>query len=130
MSTETGVTDTGATDTESRLGEDLRIDADLRLRLGDEVVTVTGYGRTVVVDAPTLRVARRLQRANRQWPIRRLLDGLAASGATLDVRVRGVSVAGFDRYSHPGGSARLLGVAPATLYPEGVLLAALRRRAR
>ncbi|WP_267642606.1 hypothetical protein [Haloarchaeobius amylolyticus] len=105
----------------------LRVDADLRLRLGDTDVLVRGYGSSVVVEAPSLRAVRQLRRAARQWPVQRLLASLAYSGVALDVRVGDVSVGGFDRERRGGLLSRVVGTGPVSVYPEGVVLAALRR---
>ncbi|MCT9095913.1 hypothetical protein [Haloarchaeobius sp. HME9146] len=115
------------TDVKSPIGTPLTVDADLRLRLGDTDVLVKGYGNTVVVQAPSLRAARQLRRAASQWPVRRLLDALAFSGVALDVRVGDVSVGGFDRDHSGGVLSRVVGTGPVSVYPEGVVLAALRR---
>ncbi|WP_439025636.1 hypothetical protein [Haloarchaeobius sp. DT45] len=115
------------TDVQSPVRTPLRVDADLRLRLGDSDVLVTGYGNTVVVQAPSLRAIRQLRQAAGQWPVRRLLDSLAASGVALDVRVGDVSVGGFDREARGGILSRIAGTGPVSVYPEGLALAALRR---
>ncbi|WP_435317571.1 hypothetical protein [Haloarchaeobius sp. TZWSO28] len=115
------------TDVEPPIGTPLSVDADLRLRLGDTDVLVKGYGNTVVVEAPSLRAVRQLRRAASQWPVRRLLDALAFSGVALDVRVGDVSVGGFDREKRGGLLSRVAGTSPVSVYPEGLVLAALRR---
>ncbi|WP_435335217.1 hypothetical protein [Haloarchaeobius sp. TZWWS8] len=108
-------------------GAQLSVDADLRLSVGSETVSMYGYGRTVVVEVPSIRAARAFRRASRQPPVERLFDALKASGGSLDLRVNGVSVAGFDHRSKSGPLSRVLGFRPATVYPEGILMAVLRR---
>jgi hypothetical protein len=104
----------------------LDIHADLTLTVGDATVSIRGYGDLVVVAAPSLSVLRTLVRGG-DFLLDHLapLDHLDDVAVTVDVRVRGRSVAragpGFD----PGPLSRALGVAPARVSLGGLLLAAL-----
>ena len=104
----------------------LDIDADLTLSLDDETVTIRGYGNLVVVAAPSLSVVRTLARTGE--PIVddfHLLDYLRDADVTLDVRVRGRSVARAGPDIDTGRLSRILGAEPARLSLGGLLLAAL-----
>jgi hypothetical protein len=112
-------------------GRPLQVEADLTLTVDGEAVDVAGYGDLVVVEVPSLRALRELGRGAD------LLEGLplpAAAGAdlaagadvTVDVRVRGVSVARIEPGRSAGPLADLLGVAPARPSLVGLLRALLR----
>ncbi|WP_129116810.1 hypothetical protein [Halegenticoccus tardaugens] len=110
-------------------GRRLAIDADLDLTIEEADVRVRGYGDLVVVDAPTLGVARSLLRGAFSLPIPSAAPRqVAESGPAVDVRVRGGSVARIGRGVEPGVVSRLLGVAPARVSACGVLLAMISRR--
>jgi hypothetical protein len=104
---------------------DRRLDvyADLRVEVGEAAVSVRGYGDLVVVAAPTLSAARALGATGGAGGP--LLERLAAADVTVDLRVRGRSVARAGPDHEAGPLSRLLGVAPARLSPGGLLLAAL-----
>lgn len=107
------------------------VDADLTLALDGSTVTVRGFGDLVVVEAPSLSTLRRLAGAGPDLPPPQR-DALSAlvdrADVTLDVRVRGWSVARVGPAVAPGPLSRWLGVAPARLSLGGVVLAALGRR--
>ncbi|MFB6103391.1 MAG: hypothetical protein ABEJ73_12615 [Haloplanus sp.] len=100
----------------------LDVYADLTLDIGESRVSIRGYGDLVVVAAPTVAAARALARGSGIHP---LVDRLRAAGVTLDLRVRGRSVARAGPEYDPGPLARALGVAPARLNPGGLLLTLL-----
>lgn len=97
--------------------------ADLTVDIGDATVSVRGYGDLVVVSAPTFAAARALSAAPGG-----IVDRLTAADVTVDIRVRGRSVARAGPDDDPGPLSRVLGVAPARVSPGGLLLAALSRR--
>jgi hypothetical protein len=101
----------------------LDVVADLTVDVGDETVSVRGYGDLVVVSAPTLSAARALAAAPGA-----VVDRLSAADVTVDLRVRGWSVARAGPDHDPGPLSRTLGVTPARVSPGGLLLAALSRR--
>jgi hypothetical protein len=102
--------------------DDLDVVADLTVDVGTATVSVRGYGDLVVVSAPSVAAARALSGAGGA-----LLARLIAAGVTVDVRVRGHSVARAAPDRDPGPLSRALGVAPARVSPGGLLLAALWR---
>ena len=104
----------------------LDVDADLTLAVDDETVSIRGYGDLVVVSAPSLSVLRTLLRGGPPVPARpHLLAVLRDADVTLDVRVRGRSVARAGSGHDPGPLSRALGVAPARVSPGGLVLTAL-----
>jgi hypothetical protein len=104
----------------------LDVDADLTLTVDDETVSVRGYGDLVVVSAPSLSVLRTLYRGCPPVPDRsHFFAVLRDADVTLDVRVRGRSVARAGPGHGPDPLSRALGVAPARVSPGGLLLAVL-----
>jgi hypothetical protein len=99
----------------------LDVHADLTLDVGEATVTIRGYGDLIVVRAPSLAAARALAAAGG----RPFLDHLRDVDVTLDLRVRGHSVARAGPDHDPGPLSRALGVAPARLSPGGILLSVL-----
>lgn len=104
----------------------LSVEADLELELEAGLARVRGYGDVVVVDLPSLAAARELADGTTTLPIEGAGDGLATSDVTVDVRVRGRSVARAGPGVTPGPLSRLVGAEPARLSVGGVVLAALR----
>lgn len=105
----------------------LDIDADLTLSIDDETVTIRGYGDLVVVAAPSLSVVRTLARSGPPPLDFHLLHYLRDADVTLDVRVRGRSVARAGPDVDPGPLSRALDAAPARVSLGGLLLAGLGR---
>jgi len=103
----------------------LDVDADLTLAVDDETVSIRGYGDLVVVAAPSLAAVRTLARSRPLLDDLHLLDHLHDADVTVDVRVRGRSVARVGPGVDPGPLSRALGVDPARVSPGGLLLAAL-----
>lgn len=103
----------------------LAVEADLDVTVGDRGVRVAGYGDLLVVDAPSFAALRALRRGADALP--RVPTAVADVGPTVDVRVRGVSVARIDPGTDPGPVARLVGTAPARPSLGGVVRALLRR---
>jgi len=103
----------------------LDVDADLTLTVDDATVSIRGYGDLVVVAAPSLAVVRRLVRTGTPPLDSHLLDYLRDTDVTLDVRVRGRSVARAGPDIDSGPFSRALGADPARLSLGGLLLAAL-----
>lgn len=116
-----------SSDERSRPERALDVTADLTLSLADADVDVTGYGDLVVVDAPDLRTALALLRGSDYVPSKLVERGLARSDVTVDVRVRGGSIARAGPDIRPGLVSRVLGVDPARVDLGGVVLAALGR---
>ncbi|WP_338738879.1 peptide ABC transporter ATP-binding protein [Haloplanus salilacus] len=101
----------------------LDVVADLTVEVGDATVSVQGYGDLVVVSAPTFAAARTLAATPDT-----VVDRLTAADVTVDLRVRGRSVARAGPGHTSGPLSRALGVDPARVSPGGLLLAALSRR--
>jgi hypothetical protein len=95
----------------------LDVDADLTLTVGDATGTVRGYGDLVVVDLPTLAAARTVGRT-----VAPLSAAAVDAGVTVDLRVRGRSVARAGPDVDPGPLSRALGLAPARVSVGGLLL--------
>ncbi|MFB6304687.1 MAG: hypothetical protein ABEH47_05940 [Haloferacaceae archaeon] len=107
-------------------GRRLAVEADLDVSVGGEAVRVDGYGDLVVVDAASFAALRALRRGSDALPTP-LGPALAADAdLTVDLRVRGVSVARVDPDVDPGPLARALGVAPVRPSLGGLVRAALR----
>lgn len=96
----------------------LDVDADLTVETDDWTGTVRGHGDLVVVDVPSLSAARSLARTAAP-----MADPVADAGVTVDLRVRGVSVATVGPDVDPGLLSRVLGLAPARVRPGGLLFA-------
>lgn len=107
-------------------GPRLSVEAEMTLTVEDETIRVVGYGDLVVVDAPSFAAARALRRdAGR-------LRGLWAAlpdDVTVDLRIRGASVARFGPGARPGPLSRAVGGAGDRSL-GGLLLAALGAAAR
>lgn len=104
----------------------LDVDADLTLTVDGASVSVRGYGDLVVVAAPSLSVLRTLARESGRLDDRLpLFEFLHDADVTLDVRVRGRSVARAGPGYDPGPLSRALGTAPARVSPGGLLLTVL-----
>lgn len=116
-----------SSDEQVRPTRSLDVTADLTLSLADEDVSVTGYGDLVIVDAPSLRTALGLLRGVDHVPTHLVERGLARGDVTVDVRVRGGSIARAGPGIRPGPVSRALGVAPAKVSLLGVALAGLGR---
>jgi hypothetical protein len=105
----------------------LDVDADLTLTVDDATVRIRGYGDLIVVAAPSLSAVRTLARTDAPPLDGHLLDALRDADVTLDVRVRGRSVARAGPNVEPGPLSRAVDAAPARLSLGGLLLAALGR---
>ena len=103
----------------------LDVDADLTLTVDGAAVSIRGYGDLVVVSGPSLSVLRTLARTGAPPLDAHLLDHLQDADVTLDVRVRGRSVARIGPGIDPGPLSRALGASPARVSLGGLLLAAL-----
>lgn len=106
---------------------DLAIDADLTVSLDGRTVSVIGYEDLVAVDCPTIATALHLARRH-QTQTMDLAAGLASAGLTAELRVSGVPLARVGAAATPSALARVLGLGPVELVPEGVVLAAVTRR--
>jgi hypothetical protein len=98
----------------------LDVHADLTVEVDGATVSIRGYGDLVVVRAPSLAAARALSTGTGL-----LLDRLHDADVTLDLRVRGHSVARAGPGHDPGLLSRAVGAAPARLSPGGVVLSLL-----
>lgn len=105
---------------------EVSVRADLDVAVEDERLHVDGYGDLLVIEAPSFAAVRALGRGVRALPEPLSTALLAADGPTLDVRVRGVSVARVDAATPAGPVAALLGTAPARPSLVGVVRAHLR----
>ncbi|MFB6303168.1 MAG: hypothetical protein ABEH78_09955 [Haloferacaceae archaeon] len=108
----------------------LAVEADLDVTVEGHRIHVAGYGDLVVVDAPSFAAVRALREGVDALPLPsvRAATGPANEGEpTVDVRVRGVSVARIGPGVDPGPLAALLGTAPARPSFGGVVRALLRR---
>jgi hypothetical protein len=109
---------------------ELDVDADLTVAVDGEGVAVRGYGDRVVVEAPSLAALRSVGDVLADLPAGgrgALSEVLGRADVTVDVRVRGLSVARLGPDVRAGPLSRLAGVAPARVSLGGVVLAALRR---
>jgi hypothetical protein len=106
---------------------DLSVDADLEVTVDGTTVTVRGYEDLVAVDCPSLPSAVDLVRRHRSESMD-AAAGLASTGLTAEVRVRGVPLARLGDGATPSRLAGMLGLGPVELVPEGLLLAAVTRR--
>ena len=106
---------------------DLAIEADLRVSVDGHRVTVSGYDDLVAIDCPSFLALRPL-RARDGDRAMDLAAGLASTGLTLELRVRGVPVARLGDAADPSPVARALGLGPVQLFYADVLLALVRRR--
>ncbi|MFD1635011.1 hypothetical protein ACOZ4L_04640 [Haloplanus ruber] len=98
----------------------LDVYADLTLDIGETTVSIRGYGDLVVVRVPSLAAARALGTGTAP-----LLDRLHDADVTLDLRVRGHSVARAGPGHDPGPLSRAVGAAPARLSLGGLVLSLL-----
>ncbi|WP_276271247.1 hypothetical protein [Haloarcula litorea] len=105
----------------------LGVDADLTVAVDGAEGRVVGYGDLVAVDLPSLPAALTLRRSSPADPTD-AAAALASVDLTVEVRVRGVPVGRIGADAAPGRVARLLGLGPVELVPEGALLALTRRR--
>jgi hypothetical protein len=98
----------------------LDVDADLAVETDDWAGRIEGHGDLIVVDVPSLSAAREIVRTAASFA-----DQLAGADVTVDLRVRGRSVATYGPAVETGPLARALGLAPARVRPGGVLLSLL-----
>jgi hypothetical protein len=89
-------------------GRSLDVVAELELTVEGQSVQVVGYGDLVVVEAPTLGAALSLLRGTATLPTAEVGAGLRDADVTVDVRVRGVSVATLGPDADPGPLDRRL----------------------
>jgi uncharacterized Zn-binding protein involved in type VI secretion len=104
----------------------LSVTAELELEVEGHPVTVVGYGDLVVAEASSLRGARALLGGATTLPVAEVGPSLRHADVTVDVRVRGVSVARLGPETDAGLVSRLIGVPDATVSLGGVALAGLR----
>jgi hypothetical protein len=111
---------------EDALPRALAVDADLTVTVAGRRATVRGYGDLVVVEVASLAAARTL--AREAGAVARWLpaEAVTAADVTVDVRVRGASVAQVVPGREPGRLASLLGTRPARPSLGGVVRAGLR----
>lgn len=110
------------------------VTTDLDVTLDGQPVQVASTGDRLFVDLPSVRAARQALRAGHPARDPRLDSVLHATALTVEVRVRGTTVAVLGAAARPGAISRGVGVAPAELRLGGVVaavgrgaLAALRR---
>jgi len=101
----------------------LDVDADLTLTVEGASVSIRGYGDLLVVSAPSLDALRALGRQERSAAI--VLEQVLAADVSLDVRVRGRSVARATPDTDAGLLARALSVEPLRVSLGGLLLTLL-----
>lgn len=108
--------------------------ADLQIAIDGETVDVQADGDHVVVDLPSLRAGRRILQAypisasRRPRATRRLDDVLQIAGLTVEVRLRGETVARVGEGATPGRLARLLNLGGIEVRPASSLRATARQR--
>lgn len=107
-------------------GPPFAVEADLDVTVAGETVGVEGHGDLVVIDAPSFAALRALRRGVGRLPPAVAPGRAADAGVTVDLRVRGVSVARIDPDADAGRLAVALGVAPARPSLGGLLRALLR----
>jgi uncharacterized Zn-binding protein involved in type VI secretion len=105
----------------------LAVDADLTVTVDGHTATVTGYEDLVALDLPSLPATLALWR---DLPTETMDAAavLASVGLTVEIRVRGVPLARVGDTAVPSTAAKVLGLGPVELVPDGALLAAVTRR--
>lgn len=111
------------------MSRSLAVEADLRLTVDGEEITVSGADGHLVVAVPTVVAGRKTLRALDALPTEFATAGTRAreSGLSLDVRFEGITVARLGPFVEPDALSRALGIAPARIRP-GALVRALGRR--
>mgnify|MGYP006270508995 CR=1 FL=1 len=104
----------------------LSVTAELQLEVEGHPVTVVGYGDLVVVEASSLAGARALLDGATTLPVAEVGPSLRHADVTVDVRVRGASVARLGPAAEAGLLSRAVGVPDAEVSLGGVTLAGLR----
>lgn len=108
--------------------EPLDIQADLTLTVDGEPVAIKGEGGHVVVALPSVQAGRALFR----WPgardsVPRLSEMLRDADVTMDVRMRGESVATLGAGAKPRTWNRLLHIGPVNVRPTAAVRAARKQ---
>jgi len=111
----------------------LEVLADLRLAVDGEDIDIRGTGDHVVVDLPSLRAGRRLLSSgpfgtDRARTTGRIHEALDMSGITVEVRLRGDTIARIGAGAKPGPLGRLLKLDGVEVRPTRSLRVAARRR--
>lgn len=112
----------------------LEVFADLQVAIDGEDVDVQADGDRVVVDLPSLRAGRRildaypLSASKRPRSTDRVHDALQIAGITVEVQLRGETVARIGEGARPGRLARLFNLGGIEVRPTPSLRAAARRR--
>lgn len=108
----------------------LSVTAELQLEVDGHSVTVVGYGDLVVVEASSLAGARALLDGATTLPVAEVGPSLRHADVTVDVRVRGASVARLGPEADAGLLSRSVGIPDAEVSLGGVVLAGLRYLSR
>jgi hypothetical protein len=110
----------------------LAVEADLRLTVDGEEITVSGAGTHLVVAVPTVAAGWRTLQALDTLPTGFATAGTRArdSGLSIDVTYEGVTVARLGPYVEPNALSRALGVTPARIWLGAIARALGRRLAR
>lgn len=108
--------------------EPLDIQADLTLTVNGEPVAIKGEGRRVVVALPSVQAGRALFR----WPgarenVPQVSEMLRDADVTMDVRMRGESVATLGAGAEPRTWNRLLNLGPVNVRPAAAVRAARKQ---
>lgn len=111
----------------------LEVLADLRLAVDGEDIEIRGTGNHVVVDLPSLRAGRRLLTSgpfatDRAQTTGRIHEVLDLSDITVEVRLRGDSIARLGAGARPGAFGRALSLDGVEVRPTPPVRAAVRRR--
>ncbi|WP_336344758.1 hypothetical protein [Halalkalicoccus ordinarius] len=111
------------------MSRSLAVEADLRLTVDGEEITVSGVDNHLTVAVPTVAAGRRTLRALDALPTEFATAGTRArdSGLSVDVTFEGVTVARLGPFVEPDALSRALGIAPARVRP-GAIVRALGRR--
>jgi len=112
----------------------LEVLADLQLSIDGEQIDIRGNGKTIVVDLPSLEAGQKLVTTgplaigDRQRSMERVNEALSIAGLTVDVRLRGDTLARVGAGARPGGLSRLLRLGSIEIRSSRTLLAVARER--
>lgn len=110
----------------------LAVEADLRLTVDGEEITISGVGTHLTVVVPTVAAARQTLRTLGALPtgFEPVGTHVRDSELSVDVTFEGVTIARLGPYVEPDTLSEVLGIAPARLWPGAVCRAVVRRLTR
>lgn len=112
----------------------LEVLADLTLAVDGEDVEIRGDGDLIIIDLPSLRTGRKLlgagpfRREQRSQGANQVNGALKAAGLTVDVRLRGDTIARLGARAQPNAIARLLNLGDFEVRPARTVATAARTR--